>query len=478
MAENDEKLIENTEEDHTKPFRLNRLPRLLIFTVFFFIHMFNCSDGGIPSASSNKIKEELQITDTQFGTYGSIVQVGRVLGTFVVMILLNFFNRKYVIFIALLVKCSSFLIYLFTSNYMIIFTFRFIQGLSHVFTYVYFPAWVDQFGLQKFKTLMTSFIQIASPIGSVFGFTLTTFAGQKNWKWSFATLAFCILPLNALLFFFPVKYFSPSIFFASSIKDEEREQGKPSLFEYDEERQKKKEQEKSNANKGPSKWLLLLKPAFVTVVLARCVLMFTFMCIHYWIGDYYSNGLKLDEKKSKLLKSASYSTVSMFAPMLGSTLGSLICEKFGGYTKRVSSFLCVIFAALAGGASFVLTIPDNVFYFTCALFAFFFFCNCMMPILIGIGFSCVGKKQKIASYGVNSLMCTFLGNLPAPTVYGFLNDKFKASNPRMAMRICTNCIWLSVVLSFVNFLCRKNENEDIEEQKDIELKEVDNKEDK
>ena len=240
MAENDEKLIENTEEDHTKPFRLNRLPRLLIFTVFFFIHMFNCSDGGIPSASSNKIKEELQITDTQFGTYGSIVQVGRVLGTFVVMILLNFFNRKYVIFIALLVKCSSFLIYLFTSNYMIIFTFRFIQGLSHVFTYVYFPAWVDQFGLQKFKTLMTSFIQIASPIGSVFGFTLTTFAGQKNWKWSFATLAFCILPLNALLFFFPVKYFSPSIFFASSIKDEEREQGKPSLFEYDEERQKKK----------------------------------------------------------------------------------------------------------------------------------------------------------------------------------------------------------------------------------------------
>ena len=185
--------------------------------------------------------------------------------------------------------------------------------------------------------------------------------------------------------------------------------------------------------------------------------MFTFMSIHYWIGDYYTSGLGLDPEKSKTEKAASYSTVSTFAPMLGSTLGSIICEKIGGYKKRISSLLCVIFACLSGCAAIAITIPDEVLYFSCALFAFFFFTNCMMPILIGIGFSCVGKKQKIASYGVNSLMCTFLGNLPAPTIYGFFNDKYKDTNPRLPMKLCTNYIWFSSILLFINFIVRKEE---------------------
>ena len=277
MNANERKLIENSEEDSTKPFRLNRHHRFLIFIIFFFIQMFNCSDDGIPSSSSNKIKEELQINDTQFGTYGSIVEVGRVLGTFVVMILLNFFNKKYVIFIALLVKCSSLLIYLVTCNYIIVFIFRFIQGFSHVFTYVYFPVWIDRFGLKKFKTLMTSFFQIASPIGSFFGFTLATFVGQKNWKWAFVSLESFILSLNIILFFLPSKYFSPSIFFAVGIKDEGREKGKPSLFEYDEEREKINEKKNLSDNKSPSKWLLLLKPAFIT----ECFTFFVNACILY-----------------------------------------------------------------------------------------------------------------------------------------------------------------------------------------------------
>jgi hypothetical protein len=39
----------------------------------------------------------------------------------------------------------------------------------------------------------------------------------------------------------------------------------------------------------------------------------------------------------------------------------------------------------------------------------------MVPILIGIGFNSVDKKLKEASYGLNILMCSFLGNLPAPS---------------------------------------------------------------
>jgi hypothetical protein len=97
----------------------------------------------------------------------------------------------------------------------------------------------------------------------------------------------------------------------------------------------------------------------------------------------------------------------------------------------------------------------------------------MMPILIGISFNCVDKKLKGASYGVNSLMCTFLGNLPAPSVYGFINDMYKETNPRMAMACNLNYIWVNTLLIAMNFYFRKEEVPAEKKEEGTELKDVD-----
>ena len=459
-------------ENETEKKRLSRCARIVIFVCFFVIHLLNCSDGGVVSARPNQIKEELKIEDKAFGIYGSVVQVGRIIGTLSVMILLNFFNRKYLIFSALVLKSSTFLIYFVTSNYPIIMVFRFLQGFSHVFTYVYFPTWVDQFGLQKYKTVMTSFIQTASPFGSVFGFNATTFLG--DFKYGFALLAFSILGLNMILLFMPDQYFSPSIFFYKNVtEDHEGRESTYSLFEVDEEKMKQKQAEKSKKPEGPSIWLQLLRPVFATIVLARTVIMFSFMGLHYWIGDYFENALGQD---GKFAKASIYSLVSLLGPFLGSMTGAAICECFGGYTKKHSSLLCFVFSILTGISAVLTPMVDSLSYFTILLFLFFFFANCMMPILIGISFNCVDKKIKGASYGVNSLMCTFLGNLPAPSVYGFINAKYKDSNKRLAMTLNLNYIWVNTALCFANYFFRLKEKteEELREEKEQELKEIDN----
>ena len=241
MSETKEELV--PAENENPKMKLPRAARLVIFVCFFVIHLFNCSDGGVVSARPNQIKKELNIDDRAFGIYGSIVQIGRIIGTLSVMVLLNFFNRKYLIFFAVILKCSSFLIYFVTDNYPIIMVFRFLQGFSHVFTYVYFPTWVDQFGLQKYKTVMTSFIQTASPFGSVFGFNVTTFLG--DFKYGFATLAISMLSLDFVILFMPDKFFSPSIFFYKNVTEEhDGRTSVYSLFEIDEEKMKKKQAEK------------------------------------------------------------------------------------------------------------------------------------------------------------------------------------------------------------------------------------------
>ena len=466
MSDKQENLV--TSEEGKAHIRLSRWARFIIFVCFFIIHLLNCSDGGVVSARSNQIKEELQINDKSFGIYGSIVQIGRIIGTLSVMILLNLFDRKYLIFFALLLKCATFLIYFVTTNYFVIMAFRFLQGFSHVFTYVYFPTWVDQFGFQNYKTIMTSFIQTASPFGSVFGFNATTFLG--DYKYGFALLAFTILPLDFILLFMPNKYFSPKIFFYKTIKeDHDGRESVFSLFEVDEEKMKQKQAEKEKKPEGPSIWLQLLRPVFATIVLARTVLMFSFMGTHYWIGDYFQNVLGQD---GKLAKASVYSVVSLVGPFTGSMVGAAVCEKVGGYTKRASSLLCCGFSILTGICAVLIPMTNDMMVFTVELFLFFFFANCMMPILIGISFNCVDKKLKGASYGVNSLMCTFLGNLPAPSVYGFINDKYKDTNPKMAMACNLNYIWVNTILIALNFHFRKGENTEVKEVEETELKAI------
>ena len=467
MSDKQEKLV--TSEEGKRHIRLSRWTRIIIFVCFFIIHLLNCSDGGVVSARSNQIKEELNINDKSFGIYGSIVQIGRIIGTLSVMILLNLFDRKYLIFFALILKCATFLIYFVTANYYIIMGFRFLQGFSHVFTYVYFPTWVDQFGLQNYKTIMTSFIQTASPFGSVFGFNVTTFLG--DYKYGFALLAFTILPLDIILLFMPNKFFSPKIFFYKVHKEEhDGRESVFSLFEIDEEKMKQKQEEKAKKPEGPSIWLQLLRPVFATIVLARTVLMFSFMGTHYWIGDYFQNALGQD---GKLAKASIYSVVSLVGPFTGSMVGAAVCEKVGGYTKRASSLLCCGFSVLTGICAVLIPMTNDMMVFTVELFLFFFFANCMMPILIGISFNCVDKKLKGASYGVNSLMCTFLGNLPAPSVYGFINDIYKETNPKMAMACNLNYIWVNTILIALNFHFRKGEKTEIKDVDETELKTID-----
>ena len=466
MSDNKENLITSEGKPTMK---LSRVTRIIIFTCFFVIHLLNCSDGGVVSARSNQIKEELNINDKSFGIYGSIVQIGRIIGTLSVMVLLNLFDRKYLIFFALILKCATFLIYFVTTYYLIIMVFRFLQGFAHVFTYVYFPAWVHQFGLQKYKTVMTSFIQTASPFGSVFGFNVTTFL--NDFKLGFALLAFSILALNFVLLFMPEKYFSSKIFFLKNgTEQHDGRDSEYSIFEVDEEKMKKEQAQKEKKPEGPSIWLQLLRPIFATIVLARTVLMFSFMGIHYWIGDYFENALGLN---GKLAKTGSYSLVSLFGPFLGSMAGAAICEYFGGYTKKVSSLLCLLFSVLTGISAVFIPMVNDLTHFTILLFLFFFFANNMMPILIGISFNCVDKKIKGASYGVNSLMCTFLGNLPAPSVYGFINDMYKETNPRMAMACNLNYIWVNTILIALNFHFRKGEKTEIKDVDETELKTID-----
>jgi len=460
----EEQFSETSNETHEKV-RLSRHIRLFIFFIFWILHFLNCSDSGIPTASSNNIKKVLKFTDSQFGNYGSLVQLGRLTGTVIGLNILNICNRKILIIFAPFIKSLTLLVYYYTDNFWIIMTCRYIQGFVHVSTYIYFPTWIEQFGLQKYKGLMINSIQTASPFGSVFGFALCTFMGTDNWKKCFSLLAYSIMFLICVLFFIPEKYFSSQIYFSRHIEisqneDEEHIEGRGSIYSLFE----KNESHIKEKNPTENIWCEVLNAIFLSIVLARAVILFIFMVVHYWIGDYFINVLDVE---NKLAKTLSYSIISLIGPFVGTIIGRYTIEYIGGYEQKKATLLCIFYSILTCISGSFVSKANSLLSFTFILFLFFVFANCQIPILIGISINNVPQKFKAMSYSVNNLICTFFGYLLAPAIYGYINDYYKLRDKKMALRFAFYYVWGNLfyllICGIIQFLTRE-EDEDEEEK--------------
>ena len=118
MEKDKEKLIHKK-----KPIRmtLSRGFRILLFFVLVSVEFaINISSGLLSSASKN-IKKTLVMKDAEFGLFGTFNGLGLVIGSSIFIIIVNYFNRKWVFALFVLVK--SFLLCCFkltTQKYLLI----------------------------------------------------------------------------------------------------------------------------------------------------------------------------------------------------------------------------------------------------------------------------------------------------------------------------------------------------------------------
>ena len=133
---------------------------------------------------SNQIKESVNINDVQFGTLGSVVYGGIVVGSVV----------------AYFTLLDQFIIMAFL---------RFMIGFFQVFICIYMPVWADTFAnSEQQKAAWITFLIMASPLGIFLGFTLTSvMVSWKTWEWSFYIQGIGLIPCIVGFIFVPSKYF-------------------------------------------------------------------------------------------------------------------------------------------------------------------------------------------------------------------------------------------------------------------------------
>ena len=452
LKDSNQSLISSISDINSKKIELvlDRETRWIIMILFVLINAVMMMDSGLFSSASSIIKKTLKINDQLFGLFGSCNHSGRIIGTIIFMIIFNKFNRKYLLLLPLYINTLALFSFTITNIISILFIARILNGLCTTFGFIYFPIWIDQFGIQTKKTMMMSMIQMAPPIGLVLGYLQNTILTSEKYKLSLLIQSIILFCLITLLLFIPQIFFSHKISFHSHFdgvaklneieeinnstekpksisnnKNKEISIVRPSIYNINEEIN-------NNDNLTILKKLKLIffNKIFITTVLYKSTNLFICSAIGFWLTNYIENIFEENRLYHKLY---SYIIIIVIGPISGMILGGIIGSLIGGYEKRNSLLVILIFQMLASFIGFLIPTAKNLKIFVLFFAIFNAFSSAVIPVNAGLILWSVPKNLKGFANGVSSLITTFIGKLPAPFLYGVLQQNFSYVNKKIGM---------------------------------------------
>ena len=150
----EEYLIKHTTIITKNQLFLSRGIRIIIFLLFISLSIIVDVDNGVIASSSQSIKQDLNISDGQFGLFVSIPFTGRILGLLIFIGIISSNHRKLIMSLTVFLHGITFYSYSLTSNYYILILVRIFTAIMKVYGSIYMPVWIDQFGIRKYKTLL------------------------------------------------------------------------------------------------------------------------------------------------------------------------------------------------------------------------------------------------------------------------------------------------------------------------------------
>ena len=132
--------------------------RKLIFYLIFFINLFNHLDHGAISACNTYLMNELNLSHADLGFIGSLVYLGLTFGAILAGYIFNIYTPKWIVSISILITCIFLYSLTISNTFISLCISRFLCGFFQVFCMIYFPVWVDQFGVYEFRTIWLSYL--------------------------------------------------------------------------------------------------------------------------------------------------------------------------------------------------------------------------------------------------------------------------------------------------------------------------------
>lgn len=105
--------------------------RIVSFTLYilFFANLFVNIDMGILPAGSTKIKDELKLNMSQYGSLGSVVYFGQTIGSAIATGILANLSPKYILMVCLTLNIAALLVFCFTDIFALLVVSRTATGI-------------------------------------------------------------------------------------------------------------------------------------------------------------------------------------------------------------------------------------------------------------------------------------------------------------------------------------------------------------
>ena len=487
---------------------LKRDIRWTIMIIYLLISIIISMDTGLFTSASTLIKETLKIDDKKFGLFGSCIHFGRIFGTIIFMFIFNIFNRKNLLIISFFINCISIFCFTITDNIIILFISRIINGFCTSFGIIYFPIWIDQFGIQNKKTLMMSLLQMAFPIGMILGYTTNTILGSKKWKITLLIETISLFIFNLFLIFIPKKYYSKKLCFKQhfdgvekikqmkKIKIRKKSNQDSKLTNNYKKKYSNDINESNNKNnieinrnslfsqnnldnkknddifsfKKKIKFIITNK-IYICTILYKSINQFILSGLTFWLTDYLENIL---EEKNSFQRLYIYIEAIVIGPIIGIAIGGFLGSMTGGYEKKNSVLAIFILQAISSLFSIFVPLVNNINLFSLYLTLFNLFMSSVIPVNTGLILWTLPKNLKGFGNGVGNLITTIIGKFPSPLLYGYIQYIFNDYNKRIGMHFLMKISFLGeICLAFATLFRFKDNFTEIE--KVIEETEIDRK---
>ena len=438
---------------------LSRKTRTFIYILFLILSVVVDLDNGIFSASVKYIMKDLNMNTTEYGVFASISFTGRIIGLVIFMIVINFKYRRVTLIITIVLHGSSYLVYFFSSNNLILTSSKMFAAANKVCGSIYRPVWIEQFGISKYKTILFSIVQIMSSYGQVIGFNLGNFYFCEKWKLSLFYILIVMYVIAICFVFVPGSYFKRGYI---SYDDKEDNTGgnkdksnfpdkRETLFVRSTITSKKKEKKSNSKTFFKDLCYIICNIIFFLSIIKRSNTTFIFQIIHSFIKVYQENVLK--DSNDNLI-AIFYNIASLVSTAVGGLLGGFIANKLGGYEKKRSIFVVIIPEIITIINIAFLANTYNFYIFNINLISFFCFVSAGTPVLQGYLIKTIPKSIKGIGIGLDMIVSTFLGKIPGPIVYGILEDKYSEKYPSFAWKISISYYYVGSLIVFIICICK------------------------
>ena len=312
-----------------------------------------------------QIKFELKLSAQMYDLLKTLHNLGALLGSILFTVVIEKINHKTILISFLLINCLCHFSFYLKLSFLAISISRFVSGLVSTFCFIYFPFWVDKFGINNWIGFMHALVQIFRIIGIYFAYFLIYLIGHRKWNFGFLLESVLVTIVTFLM------YLAENAYYDQRYIDMERENKIDINIE---------KIEKETIVKD-----IFLNFPFLLLQVSRGKIIFINQIIRYCYNSKVDFNVFINEK-------------------------NLILHS---YLFNASCFL-----------GFISNKFNSTSYFNIMICLFNFFISASSIISLIVSFAIMPKTLKGISCGILTIIHNLIGVLPAKKGYNLIKDYF------------------------------------------------------